>query len=115
MTPRAHWRVYMQSALSQFDRGRWADGHTEAARIAANRVDDCHTKGGDSYHRGDVMEVPRLCQANALLAVTRSTTLRPDAPLHDLSVPPARPEPLLDALAFFESGKIVFPGERDCG
>jgi hypothetical protein len=62
----------------------------------------------------DDTEMPRLCQANALLAITRSTTLRPDAPLHDPSVPSARLEPLLDALAFFESGKIVLPGERDC-
>ena len=62
----------------------------------------------------DVREMPRLCQANALLALTRSTTLRPDALLHDPSVPLARLEPLLDALAFLESGKIVLPGERDC-
>ena len=63
----------------------------------------------------DVTKQSRLCQANALLAYTRSTTLRPDAPLHVLSVPLARLEPLLDALALLESGKIFFPGKCDCG
>src|SRR5690349_9635700 len=63
----------------------------------------------------DVMDAARLCQANALLAHTRSATLRPDALLHVPSVPAARPKPPLDALALSESGKIVFPGERHCG
>ena len=61
------------------------------------------------------MEMSRLCQANALLAYTRSATLRPDVLFLRPSVPHGTPEPLLDALALFESGKIVFPGERHCG
>src|SRR5687768_13729132 len=63
----------------------------------------------------DVIDMCRLCQANALLAHTRTATLRPDVLLCDPSVPPGTPEPLLDALALLESGKILFPGERHCG
>ena len=79
-------------------------------------IDDSNLDGMRSRRIArDVMKQSRLCQANALLAHTRSATLRPDAPFHVPSVPPARLEPLLDALAFLESGKIVFPGECDCG
>ena len=59
--------------------------------------------------------MPRLCQANALLAHTRTATLPPDVLHDDPSVPTGTPEPLLDALALFEGGKIVLPGERHCG
>lgn len=115
MTPCADWRVYMQSGPTELD-GSWrAQRHAESALIAAIRVDDSKESRDATRHARDVMNTPRLCQDNALLVLTRSTTLRPDAPLHDLIVPTARLEPLLDALALFESGKIVFPGECDCG
>jgi hypothetical protein len=115
LTPCADWRVYMQSGAPQLDGVRWTERDTQTALIAAVRVDNGNERGHEARHARDVTNTPRLCQANALLALTRSTTLRPDAPLHDPSVPLARLEPLLDALAFFESGKIVFPGKRDCG
>jgi hypothetical protein len=58
LTPCAHWRVYMQSALTQMDGARWAQRHTEAACIATVRVDDSNLEGSDSRHRarryGDV-------------------------------------------------------------
>ena len=114
MTPCADWRVYMQSGASELDRTWRTQRHAQAAFIAAVRVNDSKERQA-TRHARDVMNTPRLCQDNALLVLTRSTTLRPDAPLHDLTVPSARLEPLLDALALFESGKIVFPGERDCG
>ena len=105
----------MQSGATQRDRARWTERYAQAAFIAAVGVDDSKESRHGTRHARDVMNTPRLCQDNALLVLTRSTTLRPDAPLHDLTVPSARLEPLLDALALFESGKIVFPGERDCG
>ena len=115
LTPCADWRVYKQSGASQLDRAWRTERHAQAAFIAADGVDDGKERRHATSHARDVMNTPRLCQDNALFALTRSTTLRPDAPLHDLTVPTARLEPLLDALALSESGKIVFPGERDCG
>lgn len=105
----------MQSGASKLDRAWRTQRHTQAALIAAVGVDDSKERRHATRHARDVMNTPRLCQDNALLVLTRSTTLRRDAPLHDLTVPTARLEPLLDALALSESGKILFPGERDCG
>ena len=105
----------MESGPSQLDRVGRTERHAQTAFIAAVPVNDGNERGHEARHARDVMNTSRLCQDNALLAHTRSATLRPDAPLHALSVPSARLKPLLDALAFFESGKIVFPGERDCG
>ena len=105
----------MQSSATEGNRAGRTQRHAEAALITADGVDDSDERRDAARHARDVMNTPRLCQDNALFALTRSTTLRPDAPLRDHSVPSARLEPLLDALALSESGKIVFPGERDCG
>jgi len=50
LTPRAHWRVYMQSGLSQRDGARRAERHAQATFIAAIRVHDSYTEGCRTRH-----------------------------------------------------------------
>ena len=51
LTPRADWRVYMQSGLMQRDRTGRTKRHAQAARIAAILIDDSNTERDDSDHR----------------------------------------------------------------
>jgi hypothetical protein len=109
LTPCADWRVYKQSGTPQLDGVRRTERDAQTAFIAAVRSRQRQRERYEARHARDVINTPRLCQANALLALTRSTTLRPDAPFHDPSVPLARLEPLLDALAFLKAGRSFFP------
>src|SRR5687768_16426497 len=90
LTPCADWRVYMQSGTTQLDRIGRTEWNAQPAFIAGIPVDDGNASRDEARHARDVMNTSRLCQANALLAHTRSTTLRPDAPSHASSVPTAR-------------------------
>ena len=71
LTPCADWRVYIESGAPELYRAWRTERHAEAAFIAADGVDDSKERRHATRHARDVMNTPRLCQDNALFALTR--------------------------------------------